>query len=102
MSVGRIENYLDFRRLFRRTFVRQGMTMWIPRTASIRLGQCIRQTKPLRQRRLLHMVLKLPYENLEPHVNGIYPLYSKEGFNIAWTERQHSLIEQVNKITQGV
>jgi hypothetical protein len=76
--------------------------MYLSRTASIRLGQCIRQITPLQQKRSLHMVLKLPYENLEPHVNGIYPLYSKEGFNIAWTERQHSLIEQVNRITQGI
>ena len=48
------------------------------------------------------MVLKLPYENLQPDINGIYPVYSKEGFRIAWTERQTSLIEQVNKITQGM
>lgn len=75
--------------------------MLIPRTTLIRLRQCIRQTTPILQRRSLHMVLKLPYENLEPQVNGIYPLYSKEGFHIAWTERQNSLIEQVNKITQG-
>ncbi len=76
--------------------------MWAPRTASIRLGQCIRQTQPLRQRRSLHMVVKLPYENLHPEVNGIYPLYSKEGFHVAWTERQTGLIEQVNRITQGI
>lgn len=76
--------------------------MFAPRTASIQLSRCLRQIKLLPQRRSLHMVLKLPYENLEPHVNGIYPLYSKDGFHVAWTERQQSLIDQVNKITQGM
>ena len=48
------------------------------------------------------MVVKLPYEDIHPEVNGIYPLYSKEGFHVAWTERQTGLIEQVNRITQGM
>ena len=77
--------------------------MFVPRTASIRLTQCIRrQTNILPKTRSLHTVLKLPYADLQPEVNGIYPLYSKEGFHIAWTERQHYLIEQVNRITQGI
>jgi hypothetical protein len=72
-----------------------------PRTTSIRFGKCIRQCQVLRQRRSLHAVMKLPYEDLNPSVNGLYPLYSKEGFNMAWTERQKSLIDQVNRITHG-
>ena len=72
-----------------------------PRVASIPLRQCLRQARIPRQKKCLHTVLKLPYENLEPSVNGIYPVYSKEGFQIAWTERQSSLIDQVNRITQG-
>jgi len=45
--------------------------------------------------------VKLPYESHEPHVNGIYPLYSKEAFKLAWTDYQGSLIEQVNRLTSG-
>ena len=75
--------------------------MLIPRAASVRIGQCIRHVKPLRLERSLHKVVKLPYEQYEPHVNGIYPLYSKEAFNLAWTEYQSSLIEQVNRLTSG-
>jgi hypothetical protein len=76
--------------------------MWTPRTVSIRLGQCIRKTKLLREKRSLHTVLKLPYETLEPAKNGLYPLYSAEGFRVAWIERQKYLIEQVNRITTGM
>ena len=73
--------------------------MWATRIALIRLG---RQETLLRQRRSLHMVLKLPYENFQPEINGIYPIYSNTGFHVAWTERQASLIEQVNTIIQGI
>ena len=72
-----------------------------PQTGSIRLGQCIRQVKLPPLKRSLHKVVKLPYENCAPHVNGIYPLYSKEAFKLAWTEYQGSLIEQVNRLTSG-
>ena len=50
---------------------------------------------------MLHTVVPLPYEIIEPQVNGVYPLYSPQGFNIAWTERQNFLIQQVNRLTQG-
>jgi superoxide dismutase len=46
-------------------------------------------------------MLKLPYEDIQPNTNGIYPLYSAEGFKVAWTDRQKYLIDQVNRITQG-
>lgn len=75
--------------------------MWTSRAASLRIGQCLRTTAS-RQKRSLHTVLKLPYENLEPSVNGIYPLFSAEGFRAAWTERQEYLVSQVNRITQGM
>lgn len=75
--------------------------MWTSRTLLTGVRHCIRQPKVQRAKRSLHTVLKLPYEGLEPSVNGIYPLYSPEGFEVAWTQRQTSLIEQVNRITQG-
>ena len=75
--------------------------MWTSRATSIRIGHCLRTTAP-RQKRSLHTVLKLPYENLEPNVNGVYPVFSAEGFRSAWTERQGYLISQVNRITQGM
>ena len=75
--------------------------MRTPRIASLQIRQCIRQIRPPQRRRSLHTVVPLPYETLEPQVNGVYPLYSPEGFNIAWTERQNFLIHQVNKLTQG-
>ena len=80
-----------------------GTTMMLgPRSVSrIRLGECIRRAKPPPLKRSLHKVVKLPYENREPQVNGLYPLYSKEAFNLAWTEYQGSLIEQVNRLTSG-
>ena len=72
-----------------------------PRAASTQLGQCIRRVKPLQLNRSLHKVVPLPYERHKPEVKGLYPLYSKEGFNLAWTEHQTSLIEQVNRLTEG-
>ena len=77
------------------------MQMLRLRTASTRLGPCKQQVELLRPKRLLHQVVKLPYEKYGPHANGIYPLYSKQAFNIAWTEYQTSLIEQVNRLTKG-
>ena len=70
------------------------------RIPAILTSKCIYRSQF--QRRWLHKVIKLPYEDLEPSVNGIYPLYSKEGFHLAWTERQESLINEVNRITQGI
>jgi Fe-Mn family superoxide dismutase len=76
--------------------------MFAPRTVSIRLRQCIRQPAILRQSRSVHAVLNLPYEDIDPSVNGIYPLYSAEGFKVAWTDRQKYLVDQVNRITTGI
>ena len=74
----------------------------IPRAVPIRIGRCIRtQVEPSRQRRLLHKVLTLPYAQFKPEENGIYPLYSKEGFQVAWTEKQTDLINTVNRVTTG-
>ena len=76
--------------------------LWTPRAASIRIGRCIRwQTEPFRQRRSLHKVLTLPYAEFDPAENGIYPLYSKEGFAVAWQQKQADLIDTVNRITGG-
>jgi hypothetical protein len=70
-------------------------------TVSRTLGACVHPAKMIRQRAQLHTVMKLPYEHLEPEVNGLYPVYSAEGFKVAWTERQKSLINEVNYLTQG-
>jgi hypothetical protein len=73
-----------------------------PRSASIRIGGCIRrQIAPFRQRRSLHKVLTLPYAEFAPEQNGIYPLYSREGFAVAWQQKQTDLINTVNRITAG-
>jgi superoxide dismutase len=56
---------------------------------------------PFRQRRSLHKVLTLPYEEFKPEKNGIYPLYSREGFAMAWHQKQADLINTVNRITTG-